>query len=248
MLVSVITPNYNCAPYLAQTIESVQAQTFPDWEMIIVDDCSSDDSPAIAQKYAQKDRRIRFFQTPSRSGSPREPRNLALRMARGRYAAFLDSDDLWLPGKLEHQLPLFQDDKTAIVFSNYEKINGDGRRSGRVVRSPPTVDYRRLLKTNCIGNLTAVCDTAKTGKPVFEHPGHEDYALWLDILRRGFIARNTGAVEALYRVRPRSVSSRKGMAVRWQWNIYRRRLNLSVPQSARLFCCYLFNGVLKYIK
>ncbi|MDR3192647.1 MAG: glycosyltransferase [Treponema sp.] len=121
MLVSIITPNYNCAPYLAQTIESVRAQTVPDWEMIIVDDCSTDNSAAIARDYVQKDRRIRFFQTPSQSGSPREPRNLALRMARGRYIAFLDSDDLWLPGKLENQLALFNSnsENTAIVFSNY---------------------------------------------------------------------------------------------------------------------------------
>jgi glycosyltransferase involved in cell wall biosynthesis len=250
MSVSIITPNYNCAPCLAQAIESVLSQSFRDWEMLVVDDHSTDGSAAIAQGYAQKDRRIRFFQTPSHSGSPLEPRNLALRHARGRYIAFLDSDDLWLPGKLERQLPLFDSGggNTAIVFSDYEKITEDGGRSGRAVRAPGTADYRRLLKSNCIGNLTAVYDAEKTGKIFFEHPGHEDYALWLDILRRGFIARNTGTVEALYRVRAGSVSAGKIAAAKWQWDIYRKRLKLSPLSSLWFFCSYLANGVLKYMR
>jgi glycosyltransferase involved in cell wall biosynthesis len=248
MLVSVITPNYNCAPYIARAIESVRAQTFRDWELLIVDDCSTDGSADIAAGYAEKDRRIRLLHTPSHSGSPLAPRNLALRMARGRYIAFLDSDDLWLPGKLERQLALFGDRQTAVVFSDYEKIAEDGRRQGRIVHAPAVVDYRRLLKSNYIGNLTALCDTQKTGTLCFDHPGHEDYALWLGILQRGFTARNTGTVEALYRVRPRSTSSRKSAAIRWQWNIYRRRLNLSVPYSACLFCRYMVNGFWKYLK
>jgi glycosyltransferase involved in cell wall biosynthesis len=247
MLVSVITPNYNCAPYIAQTIESVLSQTFPDWEMLIADDCSTDGSTQIAAAYAKKDRRIRLYSTLSHSGSPLEPRNLALRNARGRYIAFLDSDDLWLPHKLEHQIPLLEDTQTAIVFSDYEKVAEDGRRNTRIIRAPAAVTYRDLLKSNYIGNLTAVCDTGKTGPLLFEHPGHEDYALWLDILQRGFIARSTGTVEALYRVRPCSTSSRKSAAVTWQWDIYRRRLNLSFPYSACLLCRYMTNGVLKYL-
>jgi glycosyltransferase involved in cell wall biosynthesis len=138
MLVAVITPSYNCSPSVAQAIESVRAQTFQDWEMLIADDCSTDGSAEIARNYAEKDRRIRFLQTPSHSGSPREPRNLALKYAGGRYIAFLDSDDLWLPGKLEHQLALFgsSDENTAIVFSDYEKIDSWGGRTGRIVRAP----------------------------------------------------------------------------------------------------------------
>jgi glycosyltransferase involved in cell wall biosynthesis len=248
MLVSIITPNYNCAPYIAQAIQSVRAQSFQDWEMIVADDCSTDGSAIIVQDYARKDRRIRFIQTPSHSGSPRLPRNLALEKAGGRYIAFLDSDDLWLPGKLENQLALFGGDKTAIVFSNYEKISGDGRRTGRVVRAPPTLSYRSLLRSNYIGNLTAVYDAEKAGKVCFRYPHHEDYVLWLEILERGFVAENTNTVEALYRVRSGSVSAGKGKAVKWQWDIYRRRLKLSRLASVYFFCSYLVNGVLKYIK
>jgi glycosyltransferase involved in cell wall biosynthesis len=169
-------------------------------------------------------------------------------MAQGRYIAFLDSDDLWLPGKLERQLSHFGDEKTAIVFSDYEKVDPKGRRQGRIVHAPAMVDYRRLLKSNCIGNLTAVYDSEKMGTLRFEHPGHEDYALWLSILQRGFTARNTSTVEALYRVWPHSISSRKSAAAKWQWDIYRHRLNLSVPYSVCLFCCYMVNGALKYLK
>jgi glycosyltransferase involved in cell wall biosynthesis len=248
MLVSVITPNYNCASYIGQAVESVLAQSFQDWEMLIVDDCSTDGSDTIAAGYAKKDSRIRLYKTPSHSGSPLVPRNLGLEKAGGRYIAFLDSDDLWLPGKLERQLALFKDEKTAIVFSNYEKVSPGGGRSGRVVRAPATVNYRQLLKGNCIGNLTAIYDTEKTGKVSFRHPCHEDYILWLEILEKGFMAGNTNTMEALYRVRTGSVSAGKSTAAKWQWSIYRRRLKLSVPYSAYLFCFYMAGGFLKYIK
>ncbi|MDR0731881.1 MAG: glycosyltransferase, partial [Treponema sp.] len=168
--------------------------------------------------------------------------------ARGRYIAFLDSDDLWLPDKLEKQLALFADEQTAIAFSNYEKITEAGVRNGRVVRSPAAVSYGKLLKSNYIGNLTAMYDTHKTGKLFFEHSRHEDYVLWLSILAKGFTARNTGAVEALYRVRAGSVSARKRDAAKWQWRIYRRHLKLPLPYSVCLFCCYMASGFLKYLR
>jgi glycosyltransferase involved in cell wall biosynthesis len=123
--VSIITPNYNCGNFIAQTVESVLAQTFQNWEMIIVDDCSSDDSYAIAMEYASRDGRIKVYSTERQSGSPVEPRNIGIQKATGRYIAFLDSDDVWLPNKLENQLKLFDNKDTAVVFSNYKKINED---------------------------------------------------------------------------------------------------------------------------
>ena len=173
---------------------------------------------------------------------------MGIGQARGRYIAFLDSDDLWLPGKLETQLARFSGRQTAIVFSNYEKIAEDGARGGRVVRAPAAADYRTLLKSNCIGNLTAVYDTRQTGKRFFEDTRHEDYVLWLSILAAGFAAENTNTVEALYRVRAGSVSAAKREAAKWQWDIYRRRLKLSLPYSAYLFCFYLAGGVWKYLR
>jgi glycosyltransferase involved in cell wall biosynthesis len=168
-------------------------------------------------------------------------------MAQGRYIAFLDSDDLWLPGKLERQLSHFGDEKTAIVFSDYEKVDPKGRRQGRIVHAPAMVDYRRLLKSNCIGNLTAIYDSEKTGKIFFRHPHREDYVFWLEMLEKGLVARNTNSIEALYRKRIGSWTSRKGRAMRWQWDVYRTWLNLSLSQSIYYFSFYLVKGFLKFV-
>ena len=141
-LVSIITPCYNAAPFISQAIESVLAQSFGDWEMIIVDDCSSDDSLSIIQKYARIDSRIRYLRTDKPSGSPTLPRNMGIKEAKGRYIAFLDSDDIWLPNKLSDQLKVFEKSEVAIVFSNYEKVSLGGERCGREVMAPCEVDYR----------------------------------------------------------------------------------------------------------
>lgn len=163
-LVSIITPCYNAAPFISQAIESVLAQSFGDWEMIIVDDCSSDDSLSIIQEYARIDSRIRYLRTDKPSGSPTLPRNMGIKEAKGRYIAFLDSDDIWLPNKLSDQLKVFEKSEVAIVFSNYEKVSLGGERCGREVIAPCEVDYPLLLKGNCIGCLTAMYDSALTGK------------------------------------------------------------------------------------
>ena len=176
-LVSIITPCYNAAPFISQAIESVLAQSFGDWEMIIVDDCSSDDSLSIIQKYARIDSRIRYLRTDKPSGSPTLPRNMGIKETKGRYIAFLDSDDIWLPNKLSDQLKVFEKSEVAIVFSNYEKVSLGGERCGREVIAPCEVDYPLLLKGNCIGCLTAMYDSALTGKIFFKEIGHEDLSL-----------------------------------------------------------------------
>ena len=183
-LVSIITPCYNAASFISQAIESVLAQSFGDWEMIIVDDCSSDDSLSIIQKYARIDSRIRYLRTDKPSGSPTLPRNMGIKEAKGRYIAFLDSDDIWLPNKLSDQLKVFEKSEVAIVFSNYEKVSLGGERCGREVIAPCEVDYPLLLKGNCIGCLTAMYDSALTGKIFFKEIGHEDYVCWLYLKAR----------------------------------------------------------------
>ena len=180
-LVSIIAPCYNAASFISQAIESVLAQLFGNWEMLIVDDCSSDDSLVIIQKYAEQDSRIRYLKTDEPSGSPTLPRNKGIKEAKGRYIAFLDSDDMWLPNKLSDQLKVFEKSEVAIVFSNYEKVNLDGERSGREIIAPCEVDYHLLLKGNCIGCLTAMYDSALTGKMFFKEIVHEAYVCWLSI-------------------------------------------------------------------
>ena len=234
-MVSIITPSYNSSAFIAQTIESVLAQTYTDWELLVVDDCSTDDSADIVRQYCKADARIRLLQTDAPSGSPGEPRNIGIGNARGRYIAFLDSDDVWLPQKLEEQLRCFADGRTAVVYSDYEKIGENGERARRIVKAPRQVSYKELLKGNVIGNLTGMYDTAKVGKVYCPKMHHEDYILWLSILKKGFVARNTGAVHALYRVRGQSVSADKRAVAAWQWHIYRK-----VEKIGRLKACYYF--------
>jgi glycosyltransferase involved in cell wall biosynthesis len=247
-LVSIIVPCYNSAEYIAQTIESVLAQTYQDWEMIVIDDCSVDDSVKIVSSYQKKDDRINLYRTKACSGSPMEPRNMGIAKASGQYIAFLDSDDVWLPNKMENQIKLFNEKNIGLVYSNYEKISETGIRNLRIIKAPSTVTYRELLKSNCIGCLTAVYDSSRIGKVYFENFHHEDYVLWLTILRTGCIAKNTNTVEALYRVKNKSMSANKFIVLGWQWNIYRNFLKLSLFQSIFYFCFYVIKAISKYLK
>ena len=268
-LVSIITPCYNAVPFIAQTIESVLTQTYPSWEMLIVDDsstarsaeiiqtyvkldivddCSSDDSLSIIQKYARIDSRIRYLRTDKPSGSPTLPRNMGIKEAKGRYIAFLDSDDIWLPNKLSDQLKVFEKSEVAIVFSNYEKVSLGGERCGREVIAPCEVDYRLLLKGNCIGCLTAMYDSALTGKIFFKEVGPEDYGCWLFILKKGTKSQKTNTVTALYRVSDHSVSSNKLKAMRWQWNILRNEMDLPVYKAVYYFIHYAIRAFAKAMR
>lgn len=248
-IISIITPCYNCSELIAETIKSVLSQTYSKWELLICDDCSTDNSAEIIKSFASKDSRIIYLKTEKASGSPTKPRNMCIEKARGRYIAFLDSDDLWLPNKLEEQIKLLMTtSNAAIAFSYYEKIDEAGTRDNRVVKSPDNITYNKLLYGNVIGCLTGMYDTKKVGKIYLENIGHEDYVLWLNILKRGYIAKNTNNVQALYRVRSNSVSANKIKVLGWQWNIYRKSEKLGMIKSAYYFCCYAFNAVLKAIK
>jgi teichuronic acid biosynthesis glycosyltransferase TuaG len=248
LLISIITPCYNSEKFIVQTIESIIDQTYLYWELLIIDDCSTDNTISIIKEYLKKDERIKLFSTTKNSKSPVEPRNIGIKSAQGRYIAFLDSDDIWLPSKLEKQIKLFKNDKVAVVFSYYEKINEKGERKKRIITSPSSVTYNQLLKSNYIGCLSAMYDTSKVGKIYFNSIGHEDYAYWLTILRFGYIACNTNTVEALYRVRENSVSTNILKASKWTWNVYRKYLQLNICQSLYYFCFYLLKALQKHFK
>ena len=161
-LVSIIMPSYNTAKYIGESIQSVLAQTYTNWELIIVDDCSTDNTDEVVASI--KDSRIRYLKNDKNSGAA-VSRNRALREARGRWIAFLDSDDLWLPSKLESQIRLLgEHDDAAVAFSYYEKISEQGERAGRIIKSPAQVTYRQLLRGNVIGCLTGVYDAEKVGR------------------------------------------------------------------------------------
>jgi len=247
-LISIVTPCYNDEKYIGEAIESVQSQSYQNWELLVVDDCSTDNSAEIIRSYCEKDSRIRYFKTGFPTGSPVIPRNMAIEKAAGRFIAFLDSDDVWFPTKLEEQIKLFSDEKTAIVFSNHEKINEDGKRKKRVIIAPQIVTYKRLLKENCIRNSAGLYDTKKVGKVYLQKINYEDFVLWLEILKKGYIAQNTNTVEILYRIRKNSISDDKIRAAKWTWNIYQNVEKLGFFKSMYYFLNYCVRAGLKYLK
>ncbi len=247
-VVSVIMPCYNAEAYLPESIESVISQTFHNWELLVIDDCSTDNSAEIVRTYASKDERIRMLRTEKPSGSATVPRNIGIQKAQGRYIAFLDADDQWFPEKLEQQLPLFEAPEVAVVFSNYEKMDSEGKRSSRIVKAPALLTYRKLLQSNAIGNLTGIYDTEKAGKKQMPDLHHEDYAFWLSILKQGFVARNTNTVLAAYRAAGKSLSGNKFKAMAWTWKIYRREENLAFPAACYYFMHYAVRSCLKFLK
>ena len=245
-LVSIIMPVHNAERYLEEAIRSVMAQTYPSWELLVIDDASTDSSMDIAGRLACEDDRIKIHTNPTPTGYPATPRNMAVDLAEGRYIAFLDSEDVWLPGKLEHQLPFFSESENiAVVFSDYEKIDENSERDNRVVKARKITDYKKLLLGNVIGNVTAIYDTQRVGKVHFPKVRHEDYAMWLSILKRGYIARNTCAIMALYRVTGNSVSAHKFQLWLGQWSIYRNVEKLGILRSAYYYVNYAIRGFFK---
>jgi len=245
--VSIVTPLYNAERFVADTITSVRGQTVGDWEMLIVDDASSDKGPEIVARLAQADPRIRLITLAQNSGAA-VARNTAIRACRGRYIAFVDADDLWHGEKLERQLAFMEETGAALSFTGYEKIDLEGKRIGEI-RVPARVSYHDMLKSNYIGCLTAMFDTAQLGKvemPLIRR--RQDYGLWLDILKRTAFAHGLDESLAHYRVRSDSLTSNKLTSSKFTWQLYREHQGLSVPASAYYLANFLVRAVVrKYV-
>lgn len=230
-LVSVVTPLYNAAPFVSDTIYSVMAQSLPDWEMLIVDDCSSDGSVDIVSGLAEQDRRIRLIRLPTNSG-PAVARNTAIEAAGGRYIAFSDSDDQWLPEKLEAQVEFMRSNGYAFTHTYYEKMTESGKRTGQVVKPPARLSYNDMLKSNQVGCLSTMYDAQALGKvymPIIRK--RQDYGLWLSLLKRVPFVHCLPECLALYRVRSGSVSSNKVEMLRYNWQLFRRIEQLGLVDS-----------------
>ncbi len=247
-MISIVTPLYNSEAFIAETIESVISQTYSDWELLIIDDCSTDYSKEIVEQYCLSNSRIKYFRTEISSGSPTLPRNIGIGLAQGDFIAFLDSDDVWESDKLDSQIKLFENKRVVIAYSNYEKINEEGIAENRIIYAPKSVDYKALLKGNIIACSTCVIDVRKIGKPEFNFQGHEDYALWLSILRKGYIAMNSEQISVKYRIRKKSVSSNKFKAAIWVFQIYRKNEEFSFLKSIYYSIITLFRASVKYLK
>ena len=245
-MVSVITPSHNAEKFIAQTIESVLTQTYQEWEMIIVDDLSSDGSVQIIETYAHKDPRIKLIKSKQKNGAA-GTRNKAIQAAQGRYIAFLDADDLWMPEKLEKQIAFMTQHDLAFTYSSYKVIDKGKDEMLTTFVTLPEISYSSILKTCSVGCLTAIYDTEKLGKMYMpDLPTKEDYALWLSIMKK--IGTTRGIVEPLayYRIGETSVSSDKVNAAAWQWKVYRDVEHLGLAKSIYYFANYVYYGIKKY--
>ncbi len=226
-LVSIITAKYNTEHFIADTIESVLAQTYTNWEIIIVDDCSTDNGVEIVKNYMRKDDRIRFIQLSQNSGAA-VARNTAIKESRGRYIAFLDSDDLWLPNKLEMQIEFMKRKNSFFSYSNYNLIDEDGNDLNILKQPKENITYKELLKENQIGCLTVIYDQEKLGKvymPLIRK--RQDYGLWLDILKKIKYADKIDETLGIYRIRKNSISRNKIEMLKYNFYLFNKYQNLS---------------------
>ncbi len=248
MFVSIITPVFNSENYLEETINSVLNQTYQNWELIIIDDCSTDNSVDIINKFLKNDSRIKFISLNKNSGVA-SARNSGIEVAKGRFIAFLDSDDIWDENKLEYQLSLMIKNDYALTYTAYRKINNENNVIAKHIPVKETgLRYKDLLKHNEIGFLSAIYDSDKIGKQNFLNQGHEDYSFWLNILKKGFTAWGINKVLASYRVHSNGISSNKLKAITFTWNIYRNVEKLSLFDSIYYFIMYSINSSLKRMK
>ncbi|MCR4841102.1 MAG: glycosyltransferase [Lachnospiraceae bacterium] len=230
-LISVITPTYNCGDYIAETIRSIQAQTYTNWEMIIVDDCSTDNTKEVVDAYAAGDSRIKYHCLEVNSGAA-VARTKAMEIAEGEYMAFCDSDDLWYPEKLEKQLGFMKKHDVAFTCTSYEQIDESGNLLGKVIKAIPRTSYNRLLLDCPVGNSTVMYSVKKMGK--FEVPNirkRNDDALWLQMLKKEKYIYGMKGVLMKYRIRSNSISANKFKVIKYHWILYRDIEHLSIPRS-----------------
>ena len=242
-LISIITPSYNSKDFIPETIASVLAQTYQSWEMIIVDDCSSDRSVAYIQSLIDGDDRFKLIALDQNVGAAKA-RNIAIQEAKGRYIAFLDSDDIWYANKLERQIDFMKKSDISLSYSSYYSID---EFSGEVINEiiiPKKIDYFELLKQNIIGCLTAMYDTKVLGKVYMpDIRKRQDFALWLKILKMVPYAYGIDEPLAYYRIREDSISNNKLKASLYNWKMYREIEKLPLYKAIYYFACYTYNSI-----
>lgn len=245
-LVSIIVPVYNVRNYIKATIESVLAQTYTNWELILLEDGSTDGTKEFVQEYLEEapDERIKFHIIPENIGAA-AARNYGMDVSKGRFVTYLDSDDLWMPDKLQKQVSFILEKQAAFCFTGYEFADASGKGTGKVVEVPDKLTYKEALKNTTIFTSTVMFDTEKISKDELHMPlvKSEDTALWWRVLRSGRTAYGLNENLVLYRRIGGSLSSNKVEAVRRIWNLYRKEEKLSIPVSVYNFCFWAWRAV-----
>jgi teichuronic acid biosynthesis glycosyltransferase TuaG len=250
-LVSIITPSFNSEKFIAETIQSVQNQSYQNWEMIIVDDSSTDQTVTIVEQLIKKDSRIRLFQLDKNSGAG-IAREKALSIANGDYISFLDADDLWKPQKLEKQLQFLKENKVPFTFSFYDCIDEKGNTLNRIVEAPRNLTYHQLFFCNYVGNLTGIYEVNFFGKiAISATRKRQDWMVWLTILKKIRKAKPVPESLAFYRIRDNSLSASKVDLLKHNFAVYRNFHGFSYISSLFIMIGFLFTQLLikpRYIK
>lgn len=250
-LVSIITPSFNSEKFIADTIRSVQSQTHQNWEMIIVDDCSTDKTVAIIEQFVSNDKRILSFQLDKNSGAG-IARETALSKAQGDYIAFLDADDLWKPLKLEKQLQFLKDNKAPFTFSFYDCIDEVGNSLNKRVEAPINLSYRQLFFCNYVGNLTGIYERKYFGKiAISSTRKRQDWMMWLTILKKIKNVKPVPESLAFYRIRDNSLSASKVDLLKHNFAVYRSFHCFNYISSLFIMMGFLFTQLMikpRYIK
>lgn len=248
-LVSIIIPVYNSEDFLAETLDSVLRQTYRNWELLLVDDCSTDASAEIIRNYMKMDDRIHYIHLTANSGAA-VARNTGLHASSGRYITYLDADDLWYPTKLERQLAFLQENNVSFSCCAYDKIEQDGTPLHKIVYMPSTMNYHQLLQNTIIQTVGVIVDTKYVDPALLEMPNvrrGQDFATWLQILRNGILFHGQPEVLASYRRVTTSLSSNKFRAVKRTWNVYRNIEQLSLPYAGWCLMGYAYHACIKRI-
>ena len=243
-LVSIVVPVYNSEKFIRETINTVKQQTYTNWELLLVNDCSTDNSKKIIQEY-EEDERIKLIDLKENSGAA-IARNEGIKQAGRKYVAFLDADDLWIREKLEKQINFMKQNNYAFTFSGYEFANEKGIGTGKVVHVPHKINYRQALKNTTISTCAVVLDVEKLGKDLIKMPNirrGQDTATWWKILKAGNEAYGLDECLFLYRRTNNTLSSNKIKALKRTWNLYRNVEKLSIFKSAYFFSCYVLNAI-----
>lgn len=247
-LVSIITPLFNVAPYIHETIASVSSQTVTNWEHIIIDDASQDNSASIVKSLAEKDSRITLLQLDTNQGSA-VARNEGIKKAKGKYITFIDADDVWFPNFIEASMALIKTTGVPFVYASYKRANAhlDFVYSDFIV--PEKVTYTAILKSNSISCLTAFIDTSVLGKkqmPLVRK--RQDMGLWLQYLKIIPYAVGNQTPLAIYRIRENSLSRNKKDLIISQWQFYRSVEHIGVLKSIYFMLCWMYYGYVKYAR
>lgn len=243
-LVSIIMPAYNCGDFIGITLDSIIAQTYQNWEVIVVDDCSTDNTEELVKDYMKREPRIKFHKLEKNSGAAMA-RNKAIDLANGKYMAFLDSDDVWVADKLEKQLEFMNMNGYNFTCTSYTKIDEQGNYLNRTIRAKIRSDYDGVLKT-CPGNSTVIYDAENLGK--FSIPNikkRNDYVMWLQIIKKEKYLYGLDEPLGSHRIRAGAISSKKLSLLGYHWKVYREIENLSLIKSSYLICYWIIATVFK---